>query len=127
MLLLGEVDDLEIQGEGVRKPLPGGGIQPVETLGHAAGRCRVAPAPQGDEVAARLLHEGEKRKAALLGDDLAEERAEESDFTREGVLRPRAADAARLPPDGRVRPGASACYCGWARTMIRISVMSSMA
>jgi hypothetical protein len=127
MLLLGEVDDLEIEGEGVREPFPGRGIQPVETLGDAAGGCRVARAPESDEVPARLLHEGEERRPALLRDDLAEERAEEADLTSERVLRPRAADAARLPPNGRVGPGASACYCGWARTMIRISVMSSMA
>jgi hypothetical protein len=127
MLLLGQVHDLEVQGEGVGEKLPGRGIQRVESLGDAAGGCRVAPAPEGDEIAARLSTAGEERRAALLGDDLSEERAELADLAGEGILRPGASDAARFPSDGRVRPGARACYCGWARTMIRISVMSSIA
>jgi hypothetical protein len=127
VLLLGEVDDLEVQGKSVGEKFPGGRIQRVESLGDAASRYWVAVTPEGDEVAPRLFHEREERRTALFGDDLTEERPQQADLASEGILRPGTADAAGFPSDSRVRPGPCACYCGWARTMIRISVMSSMA
>ena len=131
MLLLREVDELEVERERIRQALPALGIEMIQPFCQPPGRGLVGALPERHEVPPRLLDEGQQLGPALLRDDLAEKRPKEPHLPRERVARSGAPDASRLAADCRVgararRPG-RARYCGWARTMIRISVMSSMA
>ncbi len=93
---LGEVHELEVQGEGRDDRLDGTDVQPVELGLDASPELRVVAVPQVDGGAPESLDEFEDLVAGLLRDDLAEERAEEPDLERQGVARAGRSDARRL-------------------------------
>ena len=93
---LDQVDELEVEREGLDDRL---GRPEVE-----AGEVRVETAPlvgvvvlaQRDRPAADALDELEQLRPGLLGDDLAEQRAQQADLGRERVVRPGGPDPGRL-------------------------------
>ncbi len=93
---LDQVDELEVQREGLDDPFGGPEVE--------IGQIRVEPAPllgivvlaQGDRSPAHTLHELEQVRAGLLGDHLAEERSEQTDLRGERVVRPGGPDPGRF-------------------------------
>ena len=111
VLLLGQVGEVEVQGESAGQVLH---LLRGELLEHGAQLAavgRAAGAPQVDGQATDTLDDPEQVLARLLGDDLAEQRAEQLDLARERVAGPGCADAQRLGAhggvgaDGRGDPG----------------------
>ena len=108
--LLGEVDELEVDRERVAD---GGELPEIEVAdpgGHALAiavrlrRGRRVVAAGRDHPAADPLHQDEQLRAALLGDHLPEERAEQPDLAAERVASAREPGARRLGGDRR-EPG----------------------
>jgi hypothetical protein len=110
---LGQVDQLEVEREGQDDRLCAGQVEPVELRLEPGALHGVIGAPQGDGPPADALDQLEDLDASLLGDDLAEQGAEQADLGGERVARPGRADAGRFGPGGlraASRPhGASCC------------------
>ena len=119
MALLGEVGELEVEREGADERV--GAIEALfwvidchevelELVREAQSLVRVLRSTDRDRLPADALDEVEEVGAGLLGDDLAEEGAEELDLPPERVPGARRPDAAGLRADsgiGHVRdPGA---------------------
>jgi hypothetical protein len=79
---LGQVDQLEVQGEGLDDRFGLAQIEPVEHALEPFALRRVVAAAQGDGRSAQPLDELEQRRAGLLDDDLAKESAEQTDLDR---------------------------------------------
>ena len=115
--LLGQVDELEVEGERA-----GEGLELVAVEGRDVGGDALLDAMAGvlvgregtaadrDEPRAQALDEREQLRTRLLGDDLAEQRAEKADLARERVASPADAGAGGFRGDGgeAVRPAPAA-------------------
>ena len=105
--LLGEVDQLEVQGESLdhlgRPPkVQGRDLQRQALALHARLRERPGPtAAERDGAAADPLDESEQLGAALLGDHLPEQRSQEADLVGDGIPGPAQAEAGWLRGNGR--------------------------
>ena len=108
---LGEVDQLEVQAEGADDAFERVRIDGQDVERHAL--VRFAPAG-GDRALPRRLDEIEDLRPGLLQDDLAEERAEQSNLAAKDVGRAGRPDAARLRSLGVPRTATAA---GHAITM----------
>ena len=102
--LLGDVDHLEVEPEGPDDRLDRGEVEGRQVVDHgpldAARRrpaVRLRPGPD-------RLDPHEERLAGLLGDHLAEERAEELDLAGERIAGTGRPDPGRLGQDRRIRP-----------------------
>ena len=96
MLLLRQVDQQEVGGEGARDGEQLGCGPAVESVERPLDRLLRAGAAAADGGAAQLLHELEELRALLLHDDLAQQGAEELDLAGQGIPRAGAADATWL-------------------------------
>ena len=121
LALLGEVDQLEVEGERL-----GHGGRPREVQGRDLGRQALAleirlqqrlgiTAAERDRATADALDEREQLRPALLRDHLPEQRAEQADLAGEGI--PGAADPGpgRLRGDGGEPGTRGATRCGRRR------------
>ena len=115
MLLLRQVDQQEIGGEGASDGQELGGGAAVEGVERAFDRLLGAGAAAADGRAAQLLDELEELRTLLLDDDLAKQGAEELDLAGKGISCAGAADAswlgasrgiARVPCPGHGRDAA---------------------
>ena len=102
LALLGEVDELEVQREGLgdrgrAREVEGADLgREPRALGLARfGRTDLV-APQRDGQAADALDGREQVRARLLGDDLAEQGAQQPDLARHGIARTTEPGARRL-------------------------------
>ena len=98
-LLLGEVDQEEVDGEGTGEQLESLGVEQVEPGHQLVAECWIATPPQCDRREAHLLDQVEEVTALLLDEDLPEERPEEPDLAAEGVSSGGGADAAGFGAD----------------------------
>ena len=119
MPLLGQVDELEVQGERACQRLElvaiesrdvGGDPLLGPPAGLLVGRER-APADR-DEPRAEPLDEREELGTRLLGDDLAEQRAEQADLAGERVAGPPDARAGRFRRHGGEAGAATGAAAG---------------
>ena len=97
LALLGEVDEPEVQAERADHDLGPLGVERRRARGERRPARRVVAAPEADRRSADALDEVEELAAGLLGDDLAEQRAEQADLERQRVARPAGADSSRAP------------------------------
>ena len=93
---LGQVDQLEVQGEGLDDRLGGPEVEVREIGVEPATLLGVVVLAQGDRPPADALHELEQVRSGLLGDHLAEERPQQADLRGERVVRPRGPDPGRF-------------------------------
>ena len=77
---LGQVDQLEVQREGFDDRLGGPEVEVGEVLVEAAPLLGIVVLAQRDRASADALDELEQLRAGLLGDHLAEQRAQEPDL-----------------------------------------------
>ncbi len=103
--LFGQVDQLEVEAERVRQRLGLSDVQRVELGGKRALGSLVPGLAEGDRAQPGPLDQLQQRRAALLRDHLAEERAEQLDLTRERVAGTGGADRSRLRARGRIADG----------------------
>ena len=96
---LGQVDQLEVERERADDGFRGAEIQSGEVLVEAATLGRIAFGAQPDRSLADPFHEIEQVRTGLLGDDLAEERAQQTDLGRERVAGAGRPDATGFRPD----------------------------
>ena len=115
MLLLRQVDQQEVGGEGASDCQEIGGGAAVEGVERAFDRLFGAGSATADGGAAQLLDELEELRTLLLDDDLAKQGAEELDLAGQGISCAGAADAswlgasrgiARVPCPGHGRDAA---------------------
>ena len=104
LALLGEVDEPEVEAERPDDDLGPVGIERGELLDESGPKRRIVPAPEPDGRSPDALDEIEQRPPGLLGDHLAEERAEEPDLERERIAGAAGADG-RGARRGRPRSG----------------------
>jgi hypothetical protein len=100
---LGQVDQLEVQGEGGDDGLARAQVQAVQLALEALTLDRIVLVAQGDGALADALDEIEQGRPRLLIDDLAQERTEQADFGGEGVPGAGGADPARFTAAGHGR------------------------
>ena len=105
LALLGEVHEAEIQAERPRDDFRAPCVQRRELLDEAGAQPWVVATPQADRRPPHALDEVQEVGALLLGDDLAEERAEEAHLGRKRVAGATGPEGDRLGADGLVRPG----------------------
>ena len=113
MLLLCQVDQQEVGGEGACDGEELGGGTSVQGVKRSLDRLLGARSASADGCAAELLDEFEELRALLLHDDLPQQRAEQLDLAGERIASAGAADAswlgpsrsiARVPLPGHGRP-----------------------
>ena len=85
LLLLGQVGQVEVEAEGLDEVLDLVVGQPLEDVTQATLPAQAARAADLDRQAPHPLDEVQQLIAGLLGDDLAQQRAEQLDLTREWV------------------------------------------
>ena len=102
MLLLRQVDQQEVGGEGASDGQQLGGGTAVERMECAFDRLFGAGATAADGRAAQLLDELEELGTLLLDDDLAEQGAEELDLAGKGISCAGAADTSWLGASGGI-------------------------
>ena len=85
--LFRQVDELEVEAEGGGQRLGLADFERVELGGQRALGRLVARLPEGDGAQPGSLDKVEQVGAALLGDDLAQQGAQQLDLTRERVTR----------------------------------------
>ncbi len=112
LALLGEVDELEVEGERAGDRRRAGHVErrdlrpePLPLDVGLEDHVRVAAAER-DRAAPDAFHEREQVRSSLLGDDLAQERSEEPDLVRQRVAGMAQPGALRLRGDGR-EPGSA--------------------
>ena len=100
---LGQVDEAEVERERLDDGLRVAEVERLELVVEARPFGRVVVASEGDRPASDAFDGGEQLRAGLLGDDLAEQRAEQPDLARERVARarPSRSRAARRRPHRR--------------------------
>ncbi len=103
VLLLGQVRQVEVEAEGLDEVLELLVGERVDDATQLALAARAARGPDADGQLAHALDEVQEVLAGLLGDDLAEEGAEQLDLPRQRVGGAGGADAAGLGAHGRVR------------------------
>jgi hypothetical protein len=99
--LLGEVHQLEVERERTNDGLGPVEVEGAELVGELLAFERIVRPAERDHPLANALHELEQVGACLLRDDLAQQGAEQADFSGEGVARPGRTDARRLGAYGR--------------------------
>jgi hypothetical protein len=110
LALLGEVHELEVEGERAGDGRRAGHVERRDLRPEAlALDVRLEDdvgiaAPEGDRAPPDALDQREQLGAGLLGDHLPQERAEEPDLVREGVAGVTESGALRLGGNGR-EPG----------------------
>ncbi len=82
---LGEVHELEVQGEGANDGLGPVEVQGGELVGELLALERIIRTAERDHPLAHPLDELEQLGAGLLGDDLAQQRPEQADLGSERV------------------------------------------
>ena len=85
LTFLREIDELEIQAERVGERLSRIDIERVQLRRERPSGGGIAALPERDRLDAAAFDQLEQLHAALLGDDLAEQRAEQLHFERERV------------------------------------------
>ncbi len=103
--LLGEIDEPEVEAEGPDDDLGPFDVKPRERRGKRSPLPGIVLAAEPDRGLPDLLDEVEEVAPGLLGDDLAEERAEQVDLERELIARPGGPDRRRLGTNRNVRIG----------------------
>ncbi len=93
---LDQVDQLEVQREGLDDRLGGPEVEVREVRVEAAPLLGVVVLAQRDRPPADALHELEQVRPGLLGDHLAEEGPQQADLGGERVVRPRGPDPGRF-------------------------------
>jgi hypothetical protein len=110
LALLGEVDEPEVEAERADDDLGPAGVERLQLRDEPGAKPRIVAAAEPDRRPADALDEVEEVAAGLLGDDLAEQRAEEADLRRERIADAAGADRRRLGADGLVRRTASGAH-----------------
>ena len=96
---LGQVDEPEIERERLDDGLRAAEVERPQLVVETRPFGRVVVAPEGDRPASDALDGLEQLGPGLLGDDLAEQRAEQPDLAGERVARPGGPDPERLRGD----------------------------
>ena len=96
---LGQVDELEVQGERADDGFDGAQVQARQVLVESPSLGRIAIGSEPDRPAPDAFDEIEQVRTRLFGDDLAEQRTEQPDFGRERIAGTGRADPAGFGPD----------------------------